>query len=511
MSGTVINIIPAEVLQKGWPSGWARALLALLAVSIGLAIAYLPLWWAALVLLAVTLMVLTLIEPLVGLGVLLLIGPTKPLTDYFVPELPLDLGQLALIGTLGAWLLHAVWRRRPVPRSPLSLPLFIFMGAAGLSVFQALSLGFALKELIKWAQVLLVMWLVIDLAGPRRWGAVMGMILAAAAIQALIGVWQFGLRGEGPEHFRILGDRFYRAYGTFEQPNPYGGFIGLTLPLSLGLAFAGMERWGQPLLDHWRARSPRRLVDLARTSIDRHLLGWIGLGALSALLASALLMSWSRGAWLGFGAAIWVLLFAWPRRTWVGLALGLGAVVASLIALRFHLLPAVLVERLTSFSEFVQTFDVRGVDITPQNYAVLERLAHWQAAQEMARYHLWLGVGLGNYEPVYPGYALINWPQALGHAHNIYLNLLAETGIVGLVAYLALWVTIFWQTWLVTRRAVLWPRGIAVGLLGTWTHLSVHGLLDKLYVANLHLHIGALLGILSILTLLKQEDVVPGD
>jgi hypothetical protein len=40
-------------------------------------------------------------------------------------------------------------------------------------------------------------------------------------------------------------------------------------------------------------------------------------------------------------------------------------------------------------------------------------------------------------------------------------------------------------------------RGVAIGLLGTWTHLSVHHLLDNLYVNNVHLHVGVLLGLLA--------------
>jgi O-antigen ligase len=93
----------------------------------------------------------------------------------------------------------------------------------------------------------------------------------------------------------------------------------------------------------------------------------------------------------------------------------------------------------------------------------------------------------------------MNWPNSLGHAHNIYLNFLAETGIIGLMAYLTLWVSIVWQTWRLTRQADVWVRSAAVGLLGTWTHLSIHHLVDNLYVANIHLHLGALLGVLSIL------------
>ena len=44
-----------------------------------------------------------------------------------------------------------------------------------------------------------------------------------------------------------------------------------------------------------------------------------------------------------------------------------------------------------------------------------------------------------------------------------------------------------------------------IGLLGAWTHLSVHQLVDKLYVANLHLYIGALLGVLSVMLIWTME------
>ena len=64
-------------------------------------------------------------------------------------------------------------------------------------------------------------------------------------------------------------------------------------------------------------------------------------------------------------------------------------------------------------------------------------------------------------------------------------------------AYLFLWAAVFWQTWQVTRRAEGLLRGVAIGLLGTWTHLSVHHVFDNLYVNNVHLHVGVWLGILA--------------
>jgi O-antigen ligase len=122
----------------------------------------------------------------------------------------------------------------------------------------------------------------------------------------------------------------------------------------------------------------------------------------------------------------------------------------------------------------------------------------------MARDNLWSGVGFGNYEPAYGEYAPINWPYPLGHAHNYYLNILAEMGLPGLLAYLFLWAMIFWQSFGLLRR-LDWPRrGIALGLLAAWITLSVHHLVDKLYVNNLYIFLGAMLGLQQVLD--KSDD-----
>jgi O-antigen ligase len=117
----------------------------------------------------------------------------------------------------------------------------------------------------------------------------------------------------------------------------------------------------------------------------------------------------------------------------------------------------------------------------------------------MARQHPWIGVGLGNYETRYPDVRLLNWKFPLGHAHNFYLNVLAETGMIGLCAYLVLWLAVFVLTWRTRRHADPVARLTAAGLFGVWCYLSVHSLTDNLYVNNLFLHLGVMLGLLAVL------------
>jgi len=83
----------------------------------------------------------------------------------------------------------------------------------------------------------------------------------------------------------------------------------------------------------------------------------------------------------------------------------------------------------------------------------------------------------------------------LGHAHNYYLNLLAETGLLGLGAYLLFLGSVFWGLWRASRHLTSWHRGLVIGLTGAWTHLVVHNLVDNILVNNVHLHLGVILAL----------------
>jgi putative inorganic carbon (HCO3(-)) transporter len=469
--------------------------------------------------------VATAIEPLAGLVAALFLGPLWAYLRAEVPQVPAQIAQVFVALALAAWLAKGLVRRDlRIPHSPLLLPLSVFIGAALLSLWDAVELPvYGVPELIKWVQILLLFLFVSAHLTLQRLPWLLGALLVTGLFQAGVGIWQFGLRGEGPDHFAILGGDFYRAYGTFEQPNPYAGHLGLTASLVVGLILTAVQgRLVDWYTGKFGSKCPTnqstnlRIYESTNLRVDQsmnpriHQLTNLPLrqlllaGTATLVMLAALGMSWSRGAWLGFGAAVVVMVIALPRKVrWGGLLVVL-LVAGGLSLYATGLLPSSVVTRLTDFVQDVRFEDVRGVGINDANFAVIERLAHWQAALEMFRYNLWTGVGLGCYEPAYGDFALINWPIALGHAHNIYLNTAAETGLIGLIAYLCLWATVFWQTWRATRRAQGILRGLSIGLLGTWTHLSVHHFLDNLYVNNVHLHIGVLLGLLAFI--IQQTD-----
>jgi O-antigen ligase len=239
-------------------------------------------------------------------------------------------------------------------------------------------------------------------------------------------------------------------------------------------------------------------------------------GLAGALLALLWLGTWGPGlaiavlvgVLVGIGTGLVIFLSLRRRQLWL-----LGAVAVVLAALLVglggdDLLPAAVAQRFSDLLPYVQVPDVRGVQLTDENYAVVERLAHWEAALAMLADHPLLGVGIGNYVPVYPAYAVPGWKDPLGHAHNQYLNVAAETGLVGLAAYLIFLAAWAGHAWGAVRSLSGYAQGVALGVLGVLGALVTHSLFDNLYVHGMNMHLALLLGLLFVLTTKRGECVV---
>ncbi|MDH7485403.1 MAG: O-antigen ligase family protein [Anaerolineae bacterium] len=457
-------------------------------LALGLLVALAPLEMTLALLIGGGLALLVLCHPVIGLGLLALILPFSQVRQVSLAGAQVGLAEALLALTLAAWLLRMAARREVrVSHPPLLLPFLALIGVQLLSLLASRSLRESLPELLKWVEMLLVYLFVASQVRPRHVPWIVAAMLLAGSAQALLGAYQF-LRQVGPEAFVLLG-RFMRAYGTFSQPNPYAGYLGLIAPLALSLALWALGRVWDGL-----RQGPRRLpADMIRRWAT---LGFFG--AAMVLLIAGMGMSWSRGAWLGLAAAVVVVGGLRSRRAALGFAL--LAIVVCIFAIlgRAGVLPGALGGRLAGLGEYVQYAtdpNLARVEITDANFAVLERVAHWRAAWAMFSDHPWLGVGIGNYAVAYSAYSLPHWRDALGHAHNIYLHVLAETGLLGLAAYLIFWVVAIVRIWQARAPQNDYAKAVAIGVLGVIAHLTVHNLVDNLYVQGMYLHVAILLGL----------------
>lgn len=458
---------PAAVLPAGAVNVAVLALIALIFVAIA---GVLPLGPAALAIPGIAAAAVALAAPRLTLALLIISIPFSSWTKVTLGTFDITATD-ALVGALAlGWLIPGLLGRSAVvARAPTAMAGLVLLCSMLLSTLTAEDLPGAVKEIIKLGEVLLV---AVYVASTFRTGRdirfVLIVSLAAAVAESFVGLYQFAT-GSGPETFQI--GPFVRAYGDFSQPNAFAGYLAVVLPFGIALSLE---------------RSRERWFALAATAV-------IGLAVLASL---------SRGAWVGLALALSLMALIWGRGTRLALAVASGLLGLALVFGVAGILPEVITDRVAVVFENFLVFDVRSVEPNPSNFALVERLAHWYAAWGMFEASPIVGVGPGNYDAAYQTFQLQGWPESLGHAHNYYLNTLAELGIIGFIAFAGFMVAIFVRCRQAIRRSASAEpiyRAAALGALGAAVTLSTHNAFDNMLVHGIGVQFGIVIALVEII------------
>ncbi len=488
------------------------------ALAAGLVLALPDVTTAGLLAAGTALAIAALARPEVCLYLLALAVPFGEIRQVTVGGFTVSGAEVLVALLVLAWLARGISQRNlELYPGPLFWPLAVLLAALLLSLFDTIAYAPSAKELAKWLEVVAVYLVGTSLLHQRgRASWLVLALLTAGALEAAIGIFGSLMR-QGPPSYAILGGLLYRASGDFAQPNPFAGYMNHVWPLALALLIV-------PYLESVRDTQPtsvRHSGQLADgpSPAEPHLIHldapvalWNAALLLVTLVTlAALLLSWSRGAWLGAAAALLVMAVCLTAallrsvsaasqtagRQLLRVLLVGGVLLASVGLLgAADLLPTAITDRLGSITADLQVIqEIRTIKVNDDNFSTVERVAHWWAGWRMWEDHPWTGVGLGNYAQAYPHYALPRWQDPLGHAHNYYLNIAAEVGLPGLLAYV-LWVAAgFWLAVRAVRVSSGLAQGIALGVLGMMVHLSVHNLFDNLYVHGMAIQVGLMLGL----------------
>jgi len=407
---------PALWLRTGYQAARASiaapTLLSVIGAALALALLLVPpLPWNIRLPFYLILLVWTILRPRVALYVMAFAVPWGSLDYIAVSGLRQNSADLLVaflaIGWLLSWGLPAYMgggRDRERGRIPayLVVAMLLLVGVMFLSMTDAINKKDSLKEIAKWLEFLVLVLLGAQYLRTRRqiW-LLVSLIIAAAVTQAFFGYAQavFNL---GPASF--VRSYNLRVYGTFDQPNPYAGYLNMSLAITLALLLLGRN---------WLTRS------LA--------------GIAACLIGGAFYLTQSRGGQVALLAALaFIILAGFPSmRVWMRIGLIALLVVAGGIV--SGAIPLYLFDQV---NHFLGLSGISLLDPTPQDFSTAERLAHWIAGIRMYQAHPLLGVGIGNYPDAYPHYYVTIFVNSLGQAHNYYINIAAETGTIGLIAYL---------------------------------------------------------------------------
>jgi O-antigen ligase len=198
----------------------------------------------------------------------------------------------------------------------------------------------------------------------------------------------------------------YKAFGPFVNRHCFAGYMAMLVPLPLGLIVRVV-------------RGQTRLL----------------YGFAAALMGTAVFVSDSRSGVISLAGSM-VFMMMLNRRSspvnqmndparhgvWRLLRIGPITVVAlAMIASAIWMGASGIVEHFGDAVDQQLTFGAPDVG----------RAMIWRDTLDMIRHHPVLGVGLGAYETIYPTYQTMSASFRVNYAHNDYLQVLADTGIVG--------------------------------------------------------------------------------
>lgn len=345
-----------------------------------------------------------------------------------------------------------------------SLPVCLYLTVLAVTTALGVNRLESLKVALVYAVFTLFFILVVNtVRTERQWKNVIFVMLITAAIVSLYGIAQnFFLSSTASswvdsESFDSIKTR---VYSTLSNPNVLGEYIILMFPIAFAVLFTKIKEW-------------HRFADLA----------------VNAVIFLCLLLTWSRGAWIGAVLAVGFFIMR-KDKFWLALCVMAVLVVPTVI-------PADIITRL---------FSIGDISDSSTSY----RVAIWVAGARLAGNYLPHGIGVGSqaFLTAYPEFALSGAEFAL-HSHNFYTQWLVDMGLPGLVSFIMIISASFRQVVTAGRkshftRTVMLAMGCA--LIG-WLF---QGIAENLWYNNrMLLFFWAYMGLLASGAYISRDEEAP--
>ncbi|CAN5634325.1 O-antigen ligase family protein [soil metagenome] len=385
----------------------------LIAIAVGwstVQLGPLPTFAALACLVAVYLSLQSIWTPIAGLLAVTTLAPFLVLPVSAAGARP-TLFELAALGAIGAYVVVLLIDRRQMLVIRLEVVIWAVLGAYLVFAFvlgTRFGGGADLARLFtRFGLAYILFWLILQLVRERRQALrlvewIVAGVSAAAAIglllyaggpslthRALIRLVPYGYPDNRVVRFiEDNPENAMRAIGTGVDPNAFGGLLMVGFVLAVGMLFSRDRRLPAPVLV-----------------------------AAAGLITAAILLTFSRGAWVG--AAVGAGVIVWFRaRALVPFGVAGGLALLILDA------GATFVSRLEA--------GLRGEDA-----ATIQRFEEYRNALSIIRAHPWFGIGFGDAPS----------PEFGVGVSSIYLLIAEQTGLVGLALFGLFSIVAIWRAW----------------------------------------------------------------
>lgn len=319
-----------------------------------------------------------------------------------------------------------IWKIREIP---LFWPIFIFVALSFSSLFYSIDGSESIREFVRIATIFLLYFFAYKLIqNEKDWNLLLKFILISYIFPGIIAFIQL-VSGKGlPDEF----GGFNRVYGTFEHPNPFAFYTFFVLGLIIALILS----------------QKKEIV----AKLDKKKL-WI----MASPLIFLLFATYTRSAM----ACLLIFLFVLGILKYKKILLG-----TLFVFLSAYFLSDVFQQRLLEMF----TLDPYG--------SIVWRLRLWKDLIPISLWHPWFGYGTGTFNGLVEFYRGFDWGSL--EAHNDYLKIFVENGIVGLLSYLFLILSLLFYLFKIFKKTVEENKTLALSILVITISLFIISFFDNI-------------------------------
>jgi len=354
--------------------------------------------------------------------------------------------EICSIAAISLWIIKRLLLERYKPEdSVLNGPIYAFIAFGFISVLTSISFNISLHAFFsKFLEVLLLYFIIIETIKLRRHiFIILILFLSTTAVVCVDGFVQRFITGV--DIFRRMPIVMGGITAAFNHKNDLAGYLLFPLPLVLFLALGRL----------YAIRKGRKII----SNMIFLLIHFI----LLCLFSSAIFLTDSKGAWLALLSGV------------IFLCLFLRSKIAASIFIFCCLVGAAFI--------LSSTYSIFQIDFGVQEDAIA-RVYYWKDALTMIAERPFFGKGINTYMQIVAKMHDVRGPS---YAHNCFLQIAAEMGIIGLGCFL-------WIMWKLLHKCsqrltmqISEDRFLLVGLLCGLTAFLAHSLVDtNLYSLQLN-------------------------
>ncbi|WP_066495988.1 O-antigen ligase family protein [Abyssisolibacter fermentans] len=346
-----------------------------------------------------------------------------------------------------------------IRKSHMDIPILLFIMMIIISTLLSTDINGSIRDLaIHIISICFMFTMINSIKNKQELNILITIFIMSAVLVSIYGLYQYKIGIKADSAWVDVAnnpDLKTRVYSIFGNPNILAEYLIMALPFSVAL--------------FWSSKNMLKKATFLVTTL---------------ILTITLVLTFSRGGWLGFAFGLFIFIIIVEKR------LLLAAIPVGILSI--FLMPASIFHRLMTITNLSDSSNAYRIKV-------------WSITLDIIRDNWLTGVGFG-YLPFKSTFVKYIRTMNVYHSHNMYLETFSEMGILGILSLIFLIFIVFKYSIIAIKKSDAYISTLGAGALAAFASILFHGLFENvLYLPRIIITFWIVIGF--ILTIQKLANL----